>query len=138
LTAWYNTFNKNTSLQKETELRQGLEIELEVSREHQKSLEQQLQQLQETIKHITDVGNEQFGELASKAESIRALESDVISIFSNPFKLFLNSITRRDFHSLTKKNWIEDTQVSCCQDSSCDQNFGLFNRKHHCRKYNYN
>ncbi|CAJ0842755.1 11392_t:CDS:2, partial [Entrophospora sp. SA101] len=35
------------------------------------------------------------------------------------------------------KRWVEDDEVSTCQQPGCDVNFNLWNRRHHCRRCGY-
>ncbi|CAJ0909619.1 7115_t:CDS:2 [Entrophospora sp. SA101] len=56
--------------------------------------------------------------------------------YTNPISLFTDEerVRHQSRFGLAKR-WVEDDEVSMCQQAGCSVNFNLWNRRHHCRRY---
>ncbi|CAJ0644988.1 684_t:CDS:2 [Entrophospora sp. SA101] len=83
--------------------------------------------LQKSKSRESDYNSDEFG--PSDLIPFRCLQS-----YTNPISLFTDE--ERIKHQ-SPKRWVEDDEVSTCQQPGCDVNFNLWNRRHHCRRCGY-
>nr|CAG8617318.1 4120_t:CDS:2 [Entrophospora candida] len=85
--------------------------------------------LQKSKSRESDYNSDEFG--PSDLIPFRCLQS-----YTNPISLFTDE-ERVKHQSRLAKRWVEDDEVSTCQQPGCDVNFNLWNRRHHCRRCGY-
>ncbi|KAI9201966.1 uncharacterized protein BJ171DRAFT_193529 [Polychytrium aggregatum] len=98
------------------------------SREERERLENLVQDLSTTL----DARDTQVGELQT---AVDRLEAHLADLFKHSVSTaFRKSFVTSDIHKLEQTHWVPDSDVSSCQMSGCDKSFGVWTRKHHCRR----
>lgn len=105
-----------------------------------KEAEDQVNELKGRVANLIASTNDQARELNQANELLKASENLMAKAFYKRFLLlFCRGIFRLivDPHKLNNEHWEKDSDRNNCQ--SCDAEFNIFKRKHHCRKYlNFN
>ncbi|KAJ8324866.1 hypothetical protein BDV3_004749 [Batrachochytrium dendrobatidis] len=96
----------------------------------------EMDEIKDTVERAISIGKQQDAALESKDSIIRKMESQVQYGFSHSLSLFYTRllVTGPDIHSLNRDHWIEDKDAVECHDPTCTKKFGVFVRRHHCRK----
>ncbi|KAH6570161.1 hypothetical protein BASA50_005738 [Batrachochytrium salamandrivorans] len=93
-------------------------------------------QAQSTLDHAISIGKVKDAALASRESVIKSLEARILDGFTHSLRLAYTRmvVTGSDIHRLNRDHWVADQKVLVCHNEACTTQFGLFNRRHHCRR----
>ncbi|CAH1761357.1 12801_t:CDS:2 [Entrophospora sp. SA101] len=100
-------------------------------------LEEKEKEYLERLRECEAVTEGQSGMINSMEGLLKELEGKMSrrQSYTNPISLFTDEerVRHQSRFGLAKR-WVEDDEVSMCQQAGCSVNFNLWNRRHHCRR----
>jgi hypothetical protein len=106
------------------------------------NLEQQVKQQTQIIDQSTQLESDMEVLNAQYVQSIQRMYQYQLQCRENEqlvykYRVWVNLALIKDPHRVFSQHWIKDSQVTHCANHSCSKEFGLFVRKHHCRRFPY-
>ncbi|KAJ3292772.1 hypothetical protein HK104_005047 [Borealophlyctis nickersoniae] len=99
------------------------------------SLTQQKNNAEHRLDRTVAAGKEKAEMAKEKEDALRAAERVAKRSYDSPLRtLVTKTFGSGDIHKLSTDHWVPDREITKCHSNTCETQFGLFKRKHHCRR----